>query len=200
MTKIVGLTGGIASGKSTISNYFKDQEITVIDADRIAHEVMKAGEPTVEEIRQAFGDQVIQEDGEIDRDKLGAIVFDSDEKRDTLNRIVHGEIRKLIKEQKDQLIEENHPLIVLDIPLLFEAGYKDEVDEVLLVYVDRETQIERLLTRDSHLTRQDAINRIQAQMSLEEKVKRADIKINNERTIEDTIQQVEKWLDATKQN
>ena len=111
---------------------------------------MKAGEPTVEEIRQAFGDQVIQEDGEIDRDKLGAIVFDSDEKRDTLNRIVHGEIRKRIKEQKDQLIEENHPLIVLDIPLLFEAGYADEVDEVLLVYVDRETQIERLLTRDSH--------------------------------------------------
>ena len=161
---------------------------------------MKAGEPTVEEIRQAFGDQVIQEDGEIDRDKLGAIVFDSDEKRDTLNRIVHGEIRKRIKEQKDQLIEENHPLIVLDIPLLFEAGYADEVDEVLLVYVDRETQIERLLTRDSHLTRQDAINRIQAQMPLEEKVKRADIKINNEGTIEETIQQVKKWLEATKQN
>lgn len=200
MTKIVGLTGGIASGKSTISNFFKEQGIPVIDADRIAHKVMRAGEPAVEEIRQAFGDQVIQEDGEIDRDKLGAIVFDSDEKRDTLNRIVHGEIRKRIKEQKDQLIEENHPLIVLDIPLLFEAGYADEVDEVLLVYVDRETQIERLLARDSHLTRKDAINRIQAQMPLEEKVKRADIKINNEGTIEETIQQVKKWLEATKQN
>ena len=162
MTKIVGLTGGIASGKSTISNFFKEQGIPVIDADRIAHEVMRAGEPAVEEIRQAFGNEVIQKNGEIDRDKLGAIVFESDEKRDKLNRIVHGEIRKRIKEKRNQLIEEKHPLIILDIPLLFEVGYDNEVDEVLLVYVDRETQIERLLARD--LTRQDAINRIQAQM------------------------------------
>lgn len=197
MTKIVGLTGGIASGKSTISNYFKEKQIPVIDADRIAHEVMKAGEPTVEEIRQAFGNEVIQEDGEINRDKLGAIVFESDEKRDTLNRIVHQEIRKRIKEQRDQLIEEQHPLIVLDIPLLFEAGYEEEMDEVLLVYVDQETQIDRLLTRDAHLTRQDALNRIQSQMPLEEKVKRADTRISNEGTVEETIQQVEKWLEAT---
>lgn len=200
MTKIVGLTGGIASGKSTISNFFKEQGIPVIDADRIAHEVMRAGEPAVEEIRQAFGNEVIQKNGEIDRDKLGVIIFESDEKRDKLNRIVHGEIRKRIKEKRNQLIEEKHPLIILDIPLLFEAGYDNEVDEVLLVYVDRETQIERLLARDSHLTRKDAINRIQSQMPLEEKVKRADIKINNERTIEETIQQVKKWLEATKQN
>lgn len=198
MTKVLGLTGGIASGKSTVSNVFKEHGIPVIDADIVAREVTKAGEPAVEEIRQAFGNQVIQEDGEIDREKLGAIVFESDEKRVILNKIVHGDIGKRIRKKRRQLIDEGHKLIVLDIPLLFEASYEDDVDEVMVVYVDSETQKERLVKRDPHLSEEDALNRIESQMSLEVKAERADTLIHNEGTIEETIQQVEKWLKTTK--
>lgn len=196
MTKILGLTGGIASGKSTVSNVFKEQNIPVIDADIVAREVTKAGEPAVEEIRQAFGDQVIQADGEIDRDKLGGIVFESDAKRATLNKIVHEDIGKRIQEKRQQLVDEGHELIVLDIPLLFEAGYEKSVDQVMVVYVDAETQKERLLKRDPQLSEADALNRIKSQMPLQDKVERADILINNEGTIEETVQQVQKWLES----
>lgn len=197
MTKVLGLTGGIASGKSTVSNVFKEQNIPVIDADIVAREVTQAGEPAVEEIRQAFGEEVIQENGEIDRNKLGALVFESDEKRDILNEIVHGDIGQRIRKQRQQLIDEGHELIVLDIPLLFEAGYEEVVDEVMVVYVDKETQKERLLNRDPHLSEEDAVNRMQSQMPLEEKAARADILIQNNGTIEETVQQVENWLELT---
>ncbi len=197
MTKIVGLTGGIASGKSTVSDFFRQQEIPVIDADEISREVMKAGEPAVEEIRRIFGGDVLLENGEIDRDKLGDIVFESPSRRVALNQIVHGEIGERILAEKDRLIKEGHPLIVLDIPLFYEAGYEDTVDEVMVVYVDKDTQKERLLKRNPQLSETDALNRIYSQMPLEDKAKRADVLINNQGPIEQTIKQIQEWLNFT---
>lgn len=194
MTKVLGLTGGIASGKSTVSNFFKEHQIPVIDADVVSREVMQAGEPAVKEIQRVFGDEVIQENGEIDRSKLGAIVFESPSKRVALNEIVHGEIGRRIMDQLEALKKEGHKLVVMDIPLLYEAGYEGKVDEVMVVYVDKDTQKERLLKRNPGLSENDAINRIYSQMPLEDKAKRADVLINNQGTVKQTIKQVEQWL------
>ena len=196
MTKFLGLTGGIASGKTTISNYFKTLNIPVIDADVIAHDVMKAGTPAAHKIAQVFGEDIIQKNGEIDRKRLGEIVFASTEKREQLNEIVHGTIRKEILKQKRSLAAENPQLVVLDIPLLYEANYEQEVDEVMVVYIDQETQKERLLFRNPELSEENALNRIQAQMSLDKKAKKADIVIDNTASIQESIDQVKNWLQA----
>jgi dephospho-CoA kinase len=194
MTFLLGLTGGIASGKSTVSDYFKGKGIPVIDADLVAYEVMDAGQPAVAEIEKTFGSDVILSNGDVNRLKLGRIVFGDDKKRHQLNGIVHPAIVKKMQEDKDRLMAENHPLLVFDIPLLYEGKSENNVDQVMVVYVDEETQLERLLARNSELTKEDALNRINAQMSLEEKAKRADVLIDNRGTRQATFQQVENWL------
>lgn len=196
MTKVLGLTGGIASGKSTVSDYFKKQHIPVVDADVVAREVMRAGQPVVAKIQEAFGDKVILENGEIDRDQLGQIVFTNPEKRKLLNQLVHGEIRKEILSQSKALQAADHALIVLDIPLLIEGDYQDEVDEVMVVYVNHETQKERLLKRNTHLSEEEALNRIYSQMPLDDKAKQADVLIDNNGPIKQTLKQVEDWLET----
>lgn len=194
MTRVLGLTGGIASGKTTVSDYFKALNIPVVDADIIAREVMKAGEPTVLEIEKQFGAEVIQENGEINRKRLGEIIFASSKKREQLNQIVQGVIRENILKEKNALIEEKYPLIVLDLPLLYEEVYEKEVDEVMVVSVDSETQCDRLLKRNPQLSRDEATDRIRSQMPLSLKAKRADILIDNNGTVEDTLKQVDRWL------
>jgi dephospho-CoA kinase len=196
MTKILGLTGGIASGKSTVSDYLREFEIPIIDADVVAREVMRAGEPAVAEIADQFGEDVLLEDGEIDREYLGDLIFTYPEKRKQLNSIVHGEIRKEILADKEALLKEKHPLIVLDIPLFFEADYEDEVDEVMVVYVDKKTQKERLLKRSPDLSEEEALNRIYSQMPLEDKAKLADVLVDNNGTVKQTIKQVKNWLET----
>lgn len=194
MPTVLGLTGGIASGKSTVSNFFKDKQIPVVDADIVARDVMRAGQPVVHEIEEIFGKDYILENGEVDREKLGKAIFTYDSKRKKLNEIVQGEIRKEIERQREGLLAEKHPLIVLDIPLLYEGSYEEFVDGVMVVYVDSDTQFERLLKRNEDLSEEDARNRIASQMSLDEKAQRADILIDNNDTLEKTIQQVEEWL------
>lgn len=196
MTKVLGLTGGIASGKSTVSNYFKEQNIPVVDADLVAREVMRAGQPVVAKVEDYFGDEVIQADGEIDREKLGQIVFGDADKRKQLDRIVRDEIAKKIKRESDELKAANHPLIVLDIPLLIEGNYHDEVDKIMVIYVDEATQKERLMNRNTELSEEDAQNRIDAQMPLDQKTKQADVLIDNNGTIEETLKQVGDWLET----
>lgn len=197
MTKVLGLTGGIASGKSTVSDYFRKRKIPVVDADLVAREVMKAGHPTVKKVGEQFGQEVILENGEIDRDKLGQMIFSSPEKRKQLNAIVQDDIRAQILEEKESLLKEKHALIVLDIPLLFEGNYESSVDEVMVVYVEKSTQKERLLKRNPGLSETDALNRIYSQMPLEDKAKQADILIDNNGTIEQTTKQVANWLATT---
>ncbi len=194
MTKILGLTGGIASGKSTISNYLQSLNIPVVDADLLARKVMRAGQPAVAEIAEVFGCEVLLANGEINRQRLGQIVFESADKRKELNQIVQYRIRAEIKKEIKNYLKDNPTLIVLDIPLLYEESYESEVDEVMVVYVDSETQKERLLKRDKELSEVDASNRINSQIPLLEKKKKADIVIDNNGTIEDSIRQVNEWL------
>ena len=194
MTKVLGLTGGIASGKSTVSEYFRTFGIPIIDADKVAHDVMRAGQPVVREIAETFGEEVIFPNGEIDREKLGQIVFKDSDKRKQLDNLVRAEIRDEIERGIKILVDENKPLIILDIPLLFEANYEKMVDEVMVVYVDTTTQKERLLNRNKDLTSEDADNRIQSQMPLKDKAEKADVVIDNNGTIDASRKQVEKWL------
>lgn len=194
MTEILGLTGSIASGKTTISNYFKSLGIEVIDADRIAHDLMKAGQPIVLKIAELFGEDILHPTGEINRKRLGDIVFQSDKEREKLNKLVQKKIREEIEENKNTLLEKEKELIVMDIPLLYEESYEDMVDDVMVIYVDSETQINRLMNRDNNLSKKDALNRIASQMPLEEKAEKADVVINNNGTLKETIDQVNKWL------
>lgn len=185
MTVVIGLTGGIASGKSTVSQMFQGFHVPVIDADIIAREVVEPGKEAYNEIVTAFGKEVLGENGELDRPKLGSIVFHNEEKRLLLNGIVHPAVRKEMNAQKDMYIRENAQAVVLDIPLLFESKLTGLVDKVLLVYVDSETQLTRLMERNN-FKEEEAKARIASQMPLEDKITLADEVINNNGTIEET--------------
>lgn len=194
MTIVLGLTGGIASGKSTVSQHFKSLNIEVVDADLIAREVMRAGQPVVKKIAEIFGKEILDSDGEINRQRLGKIIFNSKIKRDQLNKLVQRKIRDNIIEQRNKLLEEDKEIIILDIPLLYEQNYDEFVDDVMLVYVDTATQKKRLMKRESHLSETEALNRIKAQIPLDKKAKKADIIVDNSRTIKETTDQVDSWL------
>jgi len=193
MTVVIGLTGGIASGKSTVSKMFQGFHIQVIDADIIAREVVEPGKEAYNEIVKAFGKEVLEENGELNRPKLGSIVFHNEEKRLLLNNIVHPAVRKEMNAQKDRYIRENTQAVVLDIPLLFESKLTSLVDQILLVYVDNETQITRLMERNL-FTEEEAKARIASQMPLQEKIAFADKVINNNGTIEETKAQLSNIL------
>jgi dephospho-CoA kinase len=189
MSLVIGLTGGIASGKSTVSNFFKEMEITVVDADIESRLAVMKGESAYFKIIEEFGRDILLEDGEIDRQKLGAIIFHHAEKRQILNEIVHPEVRKRMRDQVDQSIKNSEEVVVLDIPLLFESKLTYMVDKTLLVYVDDETQLKRLIERNN-LSVEDAEARIRSQMPLSEKIKLADAVIDNNGSIADTKKQL----------
>lgn len=179
MVKVIGLTGGIASGKSTVSSILKSLGAVIIDADVVSREIMIRGTETYNILVSVFGKEILRKDGEIDRRKLGNLVFADKEKLNKLNEITHPEIIKKIKD----IIEEERKkgkekAIVLDAALLIEMKLFNMVDEVWLVVVDKKTQIRRLMKRDN-LSYKDALNRIRSQMSIEDKMKYADFIINN---------------------
>ncbi|WP_410983462.1 dephospho-CoA kinase [Bacillus cereus] len=190
MTIVIGLTGGIASGKSTVSQMFREMNIPVIDADIIAREVVEQGKEAYKEIVEVFGEGVLQVDGELDRQKLGSIVFHNEEKRLQLNKIVHPAVRKEMNAQKDMYIKEGVQAVVLDIPLLFESKLTALVDQILVVAVSPSTQLERLMKRNG-FTEEDAKARIDSQMSLAEKVTLANKVIYNDGTIAETKAQLQ---------
>ncbi|ASS92129.1 dephospho-CoA kinase [Aeribacillus composti] len=193
MTMIIGLTGGIASGKSTVSEMLKKRGIPVIDADLIAREVVEVGKKAYTEIVNAFGKEILNEDLTINRARLGSIVFQNEDKREKLNSIVHPEVRLEMKRRQEQLISEGAKAVVLDIPLLFESNLKHLVDKVIVVYTEEKNQLERLMKRNN-FSKEEALSRINAQMPLKEKVKFADAVINNDGTLEETEQQLENIL------
>jgi len=197
MTIVIGLTGGIASGKSTVAAMLRDFQIPIIDADIIAREVVEPGQEAYKGIVDAFGQEILQGNGEIDRQKLGSIIFHNEEKRLLLNHIVHPAIRMEMNRQKEMYIEQGERAVVLDIPLLFESKLTSLVHKVLLVYVDEDVQLYRLMQRN-HLTEEEARARIASQMPLREKITLADAVINNNDTIEHTKAQLinilEEWL------
>ncbi len=189
MPKLACLTGGIATGKTTVANFFKEKGIYVIDADLIAKEVVKKGMPAWEMIKEEFGENIFREDGEIDRKKLGETVFSSPEKLQKLNSIVHPFVRERMMKEIERAISREID-VLLDIPLLFETGVHNWLRPVILVYVPKEIQIERLMKRDG-LTKEECEKRIKAQMSIEEKKALADYIIDNSSDLSFTKKQVE---------
>ncbi len=194
MTKILGLTGGIAMGKSTISNFLRDKGIPIVDADEIAHTVLEFKAVKVQLVK-AFGTPILNEQKQVDRKQLGKIVFGESKKLGELNQIVQPVIRQEIIRQLKSFTTE--PVVVLDAPVLFEQGYETLVDCIMVVSTTPAEQLRRLVERD-HLTREDAQKRIDAQMPIEIKQKKADVTIDSSGSIEATQKQVIEWL--VKQN
>ncbi|XP_043699594.1 dephospho-CoA kinase-like [Telopea speciosissima] len=187
--RIVGLTGGIASGKSTVSNLFKAKGIPIVDADLVARDVLKKGTGGWKRVVAAFGPDILQENGEVDRAHLGQIVFSDPDKRQLLNRLLAPFISYGIFWEVFKLWIKGCKVIVLDIPLLFEAKRMDRWSKpIIVVWVDPETQLQRLMTRDG-ISEQQARNRINAQMSLDWKKTQANIVIDNSGSHEEMKQQ-----------
>ena len=175
---IVGLTGGIATGKSTVAQMFKRCGAIIIDADQLARDVVKPGKRAWREIVQAFGEDVLTPNGSIDRHALGAIVFRNRRKLRILEHIVHPRVAREQQRLVRRIAERSpHAVIVYEVPLLFESGAYRRVDKIIVVTTDRKTQIARLKKRNG-LTRAEAIRRIRSQMPLGQKTRRADIVLN----------------------
>lgn len=193
MATIIGLTGGIASGKSTVSKMFKDLGIPVIDADIVARDVVEVGEDAYYKIIEEFGIEITHEDGAINREKLGSIIFTDEQKRKKLNSIVHPAVRQRMNDLKLSYIKNGEKTLVLDIPLLFESKLTYLVEKIILVYVNPEIQLERLMNRNG-LTLEAANARISSQLPLQEKVALADAVLDNNGTTDETFEQLRKIL------
>ncbi|MDI6603897.1 MAG: dephospho-CoA kinase [Thermoanaerobacteraceae bacterium] len=189
--KVIGLTGGIASGKTTVSDILKGHGAVIIDADKISRKIFIKDSPVYKEVLKEFGNSVLKGDGEIDRKKLGNIVFNDYNKLKKLNEITHPVIIEEIKEkiEKERSIGKEKA-VILDAALLIELKLYEIVDEVWLIVVDTKTQIDRLMERDK-LSYEDAANRIKSQMPIEDKMKHADFLINNCRDINTLKKQID---------
>jgi dephospho-CoA kinase len=201
VTVMIGLTGGIGSGKSTVARIFESLGATVIDADAIVHELQAAGEPLLDAIVEAFGREILDAEGALDRAALGAIVFRDADARARLNAIVHPAVGAEFARRIAAAREADVPLLVLDIPLLFEgraAGTATSAglpfDLTVLVHAPERLQIERQIQRDG-CDREDAVRRVRAQMPLDEKRALADVVIDNSDRLEETERQVRELVE-----
>ncbi len=187
--QLIGLTGGIASGKSAVSAMLKKAGAIIIDADRIARAVVKKGLPAYREIVDHFGADILLSNGEIDREALGDIIFNDPSEKQKLNRIVHPRVATEVNRKLKQ-IEKTDPqsLVILDIPLLLEAGMHTDLSEVIVVYAPQQLQLKRLMHRDQ-ISEAEALARVRSQMPIEEKKRKATIVIDNSGTIEHTREQ-----------
>jgi dephospho-CoA kinase len=188
MSCVVGLTGSIATGKSTVVEWFKTKHVPVIDADQIAREIVEPGKPILMRLKETFGEAIIQTDGSLDRALLGQMIFNDDTLRQKLDDLMHPAIVKEMVARRDKYLNQNEPLIILDIPLLFEGGLTDLVDRVIVVYTTESVQLERLMNRNK-LSKQEATQRIKTQWSIEKKKALATDVIDNNGSIEETYQQ-----------
>lgn len=193
MSLVIGLTGSIATGKSTISSMFTELGIPVIDADKLARDVVEPGEAAYLKLIEEFGESILLNDQSIDRERLGAIVFSNEDKRKKLNGIVHPAIRKRMVQQREELIALGEACIVLDIPLLFESKLEHFVDKTLVVYVDEAIQLSRLMERNK-FSKEEAQARIHAQIPVKKKAEKADGTINNNGTIDESFNQLKEIL------
>ncbi|EHA8591300.1 dephospho-CoA kinase [Cocos nucifera] len=191
--RIVGLTGGIASGKSTVSDLFKSHGVPVVDADLIARDVVRKGTGGWKKVVAAFGNDILLENGEIDRARLGQIVFSDSTKRQLLNRLLAPYISSGMFWEIMKLWLKGSKVIILDIPLLFEAKMDRWTAPIIVVWVDPETQVQRLMVRDG-IPEEQARNKINAQTALDWKKTKGDIVIDNSGTIEETKLQFQEVL------
>jgi len=188
----MGLTGGIASGKSTVSGVFRKLGAFVIDADQIAHDLIRKEGMAYHAVLKAYGKEILDAQGEIDRKRLGEKVWGDPSEHARLNQLIHPHLFQKVWKEKEALCDQ-HPtqkgVCLFDAPLLIETGFHREVNRVVVVYVDRATQLERLMHRDA-LSYEGARRRIEAQMSLEEKVRFADDVIDNRKPADQVAQDV----------
>ena len=197
---ILGLTGGIASGKSLVARVFKDRGAHLIDADKIVHDLLDTDQPVWREVVAHFGSIVQGPGGAVDRRKLGEIVFQAREEREWLNRCIHPRVFEAYQTQVKHLSERQPgAVIVLDAALLIETGYHKYMDKVIVVYAREEQQLERLMARDG-LTREQALARIKSQMPLSDKRTFADHVIDNTGDREETVRQARSVFEACAQS
>ena len=189
----IGLTGGIASGKTTVCDLFKKLSVEIIDADVISHELSKKGGAAFEEIIEAFEDEIIGDDGELDRKKLRSIVFNDNTKKKILERIIHPKVLLSINEK---IKASQSDYLIISVPLMIETGMNAMMDRVLLIDCNVETQIERIIQRDQ-TSREEAIKIIESQASIESKRELSDDRIinNNETSIEELTLKVKELDD-----
>ena len=188
MAIIIGITGGIASGKSTVTEFLRQQGYQVIDADQVVHELQEPGGRLYQALLSAFGSAILREDGRLDRPKLGAMIFGNPQLLEQSSQIQNQIIREELAGRRDMLAE-TEDIFFMDLPLLFELQYEDWSDQIWLVDVTEETQLSRLMSRNA-LSQEEAEKRIAAQLSLREKRKRADVLIDNNGSLEATRQQI----------
>lgn len=190
---IIGLTGSIASGKSTVSKMLEELGFPIVDADKIARLVVEPGSVVLEEIELVFGAAILQEDGTLNREKLGQLIFSDPSNRERLNLIIHPAIRREMLRQKEMHLANGEKTIIMDIPLLFESKLSALVDKVLVVSVTPKTQKERLMARNG-LTEKEALDRISSQLPMDQKEKLSDAVLDNNETVQKTENQLKKLL------
>ena len=188
MVRIIGITGGIASGKSTVTEFLRQQGYQVIDADQLVHELQEPGGRLYQALLSTFGSSILQEDGRLDRPKLGAMIFGNPELLAQSSQLQNEIIREELARRRD-LLAETEDIFFMDLPLLFELGYDNWFDQIWLVDVTEETQLSRLMARNA-LSQEEAEKRIAAQLSLREKRKKAEVVIENNGSLEEARQQL----------
>jgi dephospho-CoA kinase len=192
---ILGITGNIASGKSRVAELLRNRGAAVLSADQLARELVEPGSHLLDELVVMFGAQILSEDGGLDRESLGQLVFADEDARHRLNRLLHPAIAQLSEQRLTALVESGAALVVYEAPLLFEAGAEKRVDKVLVVTVEPDIQLRRLIERDL-LDEPAAQMRIAAQMPQREKVLRADYLIDNSGSFADLDRAVDKlWIE-----
>ncbi|WP_018662541.1 dephospho-CoA kinase [Heyndrickxia acidiproducens] len=197
MAQRIGLTGGIASGKSTVSNMLKEKGFTIVDADVASRKVVEPGEQAYKQIVETFGTGILLASGSIDRKKLGALIFSNQKLRLQLNGIVHPEVRVWMAREIERAVAAGKNTVILDIPLLFEGGLTYMVERTILVYADEKLQLERLMNR-SGFNESEASMRIASQMPLKEKLALADAVIDNNGSLAMTKRQLENIIEQWK--
>ena len=188
---IIGLTGGIASGKSTVSKYLAEKSFKVYDADKIAKDISEK-KSVQEEIISTFGNKILDKNENVDRKKLKEIVFENKDKLKKLNGIIHPKVINFYKELKERNTDE---VIIFDVPLLFESGLDKFCDKILVVISDYEIQLNRIVERDK-IDRDLAEKIIKSQLSNEERIKKADVVIENNSSLEDLFEKVERFCET----
>lgn len=190
---ILGLTGGIATGKSTVTAMLRERGIPVIDADQIAREVVEPGKPAYEAIVRHFGRDILLENGQLDRKKLGEVVFSDEAERQKLNAIVHPEVRRVMRQEAEVAEENGAQIVFMDIPLLYESKLQYLVEKIVVVYAPSDMQLARMMERDE-LDEEQAKKRLRAQFPIDQKKLEADFLIDNSQSREETQRQVEELL------
>ncbi|OXT14167.1 MULTISPECIES: dephospho-CoA kinase [Streptococcus] len=198
MGKIIGITGGIASGKSTVTNFLRKKGFQVVDADSLVHQLQKPGGRLFEALVQHFGKEIILENGELNRPLLASLIFSNPEEREWSKQIQGEIIREELATLRDQLVQ-TEDIFFMDIPLLFEQDYSAWFDETWLVYVDRDVQVERLMKRD-RLSKDEAESRLTAQWPLEQKKGLASHVLNNNGNQDQLLTQVFSLLEGGRED